>query len=173
MTKNVNEILSKKVKLEKRHFKPGSLLHFAYVAKHDQFTYDKTPLVLILGSSKTYTLGLNFHWLPMPMRISLVKVIMKMNKHNIAKNKPLEFSYTQLKPLLRKFGYAPVIRLYINKNISPKGAHIPVDLLPSAVKISAENFTNGKVSAEQLYKMAIQRAKKHKKTLTSRSRAKL
>jgi hypothetical protein len=146
----------------KKSLIPGNLLFYFYDAKDKEQTYDKTPLVLVLRRSKGYTLGLNFHWLPMPLRILLVKKILSMNKKNIKNNKPLDFNYKDLKPFLKKLGYAPCIRLYITSRISSKGVLIPSSSLMEATKIKSETFTKGKYSAEQLYKKALKGNKKYR-----------
>jgi hypothetical protein len=153
-------IFHKHQKLSNSNVKPGALLMYQYKAKNKEETYDKTPLVLVLRRSKGYTLGLNFHWLPMKMRTNLVKHILKVNKKNIKNRKPLDFSYADFKPLLKKYGYAPCIRLYINKRISSKGVVIPETELLQAAKLRTETFTSGRISAEKLYALARKRAKK-------------
>jgi hypothetical protein len=65
---------------------------------------------MVLKSNKSHMLGLNFHWLPMPLRVLLIKKIIRLNKQNIKNKVPLEFSYRTLKPFLKKLGYAPCIR---------------------------------------------------------------
>ena len=44
-------------------------------------------LIFALSVSKSYTLGLNLHWTPIPLRITLLKVILRLNKNNIKNNK--------------------------------------------------------------------------------------
>ena len=162
--KKVKELLKTKEKFSTKNFKPGALLFYFYDAKDKSQTYDRTPLVMVLKKNSKHTLGLAFHWLPMPMRIMLVKHIIKLNSKNIKANKPLEFSYEQLKPMLKKLGYAPCIRLYINKRISSNGVVIPDSQLLEACRLKTETFTQGKYSAEQLYKKATKNTKSYRST---------
>jgi hypothetical protein len=150
----VKELLKTKTKLTKKNFVPGSLLMYFYDAKDKKQTYDRTPLVLILKNGPRHTLGLNFHWLPIKMRLKLIQAIFRLNKDNIAKQKPLEFRYIILKPMLKKLGYAPCIRLYINSRISSNGAIVPPERLVEIASLKSETFTQGRYSAEQLYSMA-------------------
>ena len=161
--KKVKELLKEKKKITKKDFFPGNLIFTFYNAKYKEFTYDKTPLILILRRNNSHTLGLNFHWLPLKYRLNLIRIIMKMNKENIKEGKPIQFSYQDLKPLLKKFGYAPCIRLYINKRIGPTGLVIPPDRLLEVARLKTEIFTNGKYTAEQMFKMAHLRAKKSRR----------
>lgn len=163
--KKVKDLLKERKKMVKTDIIPGNLIFTFYDAKNKEETYDKTPLILVLKRGSSHTLGLNFHWLPMKMRLNLIKHIIGINKKNIKENKPLEFSFEQLKPMLKALGYAPCIRLYINKRISSTGVVIPPDRLIETAKLRTETFTNGRYSAEQLYTMARKRgsAKKLRK----------
>lgn len=154
----VKDLLKQRIKLQARyHMQPGNLLFTSYNAKDKTQTYDKTPLILILRRGSKYTLGLNFHWLPIQKRIFLIGEILKMNKRNIKEGKPLDFNYLDLKPMLKQLGYAPCIRLYINSRLGKIGVVVPPDRLTEVSRVKAESFTNGKYSANQLYKMALKR----------------
>jgi hypothetical protein len=156
----VKDLLKEKKNLSKAEMQPGNLLFTAYDAKDKTFAYDKTPLVLILRRNRTHTLGLNFHWIPLSMRINLIKYILKLNKKNIEKNKPLDFNYKDLKPMLKSLGYAPCIRLYINKRFGPKGVVLPADRMVEIARLKTESFTNGRYSASQMYQRARKAGKK-------------
>ena len=61
-----------------------------------------------------------------------------------------------LKAFLKKRGYAPCIRLYINKRFTFNGCIIPSTNLLAAAKLNTATFTKG-VSAETMYNLARQR----------------
>jgi hypothetical protein len=155
----VKNLFKIKKTLSNSDFKPGSIITFNYNAKDKTQTYDKTPLVMILRRNGSHTLAINFHWAPVSMRVMLINIILKKNKGNIRKGRPLEFSYNELKPLLKRMGFAPIIRKYINNRISSKGAVIPTSELMQAAKLKSETFTKGKMSAGQLYKKATKKYK--------------
>ncbi len=155
---------TKSKKLTLKDFEPGSLLMYRYNAKDKDNTYDATPLVIVLKTSRRYVLAANFHWSPIPLRIILVKKILQMNTKNIKAGKKLEFDYKTLKSFLKKIGFAPVIRLYIKNRISETGVLIPPEHLMNAARTKSETFTNGRISAEELYKKAIAGNKKYRKT---------
>jgi hypothetical protein len=161
--KKVKDLIKEKKKLKKRDLRPGNLIFTTYDAKDKEQTYDKTPLVLILRRNGTHTLGLNFHWIPLSMRINLIKIIIQMNVQNIQRGRPLQFTYENLRPLLKQFGYAPVIRLYINNRLGGVGVVIPPERLIEVARLKTESFTNGRYSAGQLYQMARKRGKKKSK----------
>ena len=142
-------------------FNKHNMLFFRYDAKHKDKTYDRTPLTLILRRSKGYVLGLNLHWTPIPLRLILVKLILKLNKNNIKRGYPLVITYQMLRPFIMKMNLGPVIRLYIFNRISRRGLVIPPEYWLIASKLRAESFTGG-YSADKLYKMATQSAKQAK-----------
>lgn len=158
--KKVKDLLKERRKMTSKDMIPGNLIFTFYDAKDKEQTYDRTPLVLILRRNARYTLGLNFHWIPLSMRLNLIKHVVKLNEKNIANNRPLEFSYKQLRPMLKSLGYAPCIRLYINKRISSTGVVIPPDRLMEVARLKAETFTSGRYSASQLFQMAKAAGKK-------------
>lgn len=92
---------------------------------------------------------------------------MQLNKKNIEQNKPIEFTYQQIKPMLKSLGYAPCIRLYINHRFRSSGTVIPPDRLMEIARLKTETFTKGKYSAAQMFQMARaagkRRASKSKK----------
>jgi hypothetical protein len=140
---------------------PGNMLFYRYDAKNKEQTYDKTPLVLVLKRSRGYVLGLNLHWTPVPLRITLLKLILKFNKTNIMKGYPIQFTYEMVKPFIMKMGLGPVIRLYIFNRISRRGLVVPVTMWLQAAKLRAESFSGGK-SADQLYQQAIKKYRQGK-----------
>lgn len=142
-------------------FQTGSMLFYRYDAKDKEKTYDKTPLVMILRKSKGYVLGLNFHWTPVILRVTLMKLILKLNKQNIINNRPIQVSYEMLKPFITSMGLGPVIRLYIFKRISRRGIRIPETHWLIAARLRSESFNNGE-SAENAYKKAVQAYKSKK-----------
>lgn len=150
----VKDLLKERKKMTKKDVIPGNLIFTFYDAKDKIQTYDRTPLVLILRRNGRHTLGLNFHWIPLSMRLNLVKVIIGLNEKNIKDGKPLEFDYSKLRPMLKKFGYAPCVRLYINKRISSTGVVIPPARLLEVARLKTETFTKGKYSAAQMFAMA-------------------
>lgn len=149
-------LIKKPINFKTTDFKPGNMLLFHYKAKYDKNPYDATPLCFVLKRSASYILGLNFHWLPKPLRKLFVDAIFKNNKTNIKKNKPLEINYKIIKGLLMKFG-APALRLYIRHRISPKGVVVPHTDYFRAVDLRAEHFIN--ISADQAWNLARKKFK--------------
>lgn len=155
----VKDLLKRKRSIVGKELKPGHLFFAVYDAKDKTQTYDRTPFVLILRRNASHTLGLNFHWVPLSMRINLIMIIMKLNAYNIRERKSLNFDYKQLRPMLKSLGYAPCIRMYINSRFSPTGVVIPSHQMMEMARLRTETFTSGKFSAQQLFAIARKRAK--------------
>mgnify|MGYP003586021433 CR=1 FL=1 len=145
----------KSLKKSRDTLKAGDLFFGTYDAKNKENVYDKRPFIILLKQNKTHILGLNFHYLPLKFRSTLIKAILKVNANNIKNKKRLEFSYEDFKPFLRKFGYSPCIRLYIRNRMSSTVIKIKSEDLMQSSKLNTAVFTNG-ISSETLYKKAIQ-----------------
>ena len=130
---------------------PGNLILTMYDAKY-KAPYDARPLFLVLAKNSHHVLGLNFHWLPVNMRMKLIYAILKLNSRNIEEKKPLVFSYKQLKPFLKRFNYAPCVRLYIRSRFAPKGVVISPENLVKVARLDTAIFTG--ISAEKAYALA-------------------
>lgn len=148
-------------------FRTGTMLFYRYDAKFKENTYDKTPLVIIIRRSRGYVLGINFHWAPVPLRITLLQVILKFNRANIKNNKPFQITYNMMKPLIYKMGMLPIIRLYIFSRISKRGVVVPPEYWLQAARLRSESFSGG-YSAEYLWKKAVTDYKKAKSGRTRR-----
>lgn len=153
----VKNLLRKKtVTLQSKNFKTSTnMLFFRYDAKDKDRPYDKTPMILSLGSNSTHTLGLNLHWCPVQLRLTFLNIILNMFKQKIKSNQRFLITYRSVKSILKTLRLTPIIKLYINSRISSKGIIIPPEMWLSAAKIRAETFTGG-YNSETLYKMALQ-----------------
>jgi hypothetical protein len=139
------------------------MLFYRYDAKWKDEIYDKSPLVLVLNKSRSYTLNISLHWTPIPLRLILLKYILQANKNNIRNNMPLSISYRMLKPLIQRLNLGPVVRLHIFSRISRRGLVVPPSMWLSAAMLKAESFSGG-FSSNDLYKKAVLGAKKWKQT---------
>lgn len=144
--------------LKDNDFKSGNLLFLKYSAKDKTRIYDKNPLIMVLVHNSKHTLGLNFHWLPYNMRIELIRLIYSLNYSNVKNRKPLKFSYDDLRAFLKKRGYAPCIRKYINKGqngvgFSKIGYKVPNSQLLGFARLNMMIFTGG-LSTQQVYALA-------------------
>ena len=147
----VKNLIKTKLQPTKKNLEVGRILMFRYNAKL-QKPYDATPFVIVLRASKSYTLGINLHWCPIKLRLSLINWIFKRNKQNIKNNKPLSLTYDDLRNVIKSKAYRPIIRLYINKRMSKQCVKIPYENMEQIAKTKSETFTG--TSENKLYKLA-------------------
>ena len=150
--KLVKNLIQTKLTPTKQNLKVGRILMYQYNAKDSTQRYDFTPFTIVLGVSKSYMLGINLHWCPIKMRLSLINWIFKRNKQNIKNNKPLSISYQDLKGILRSKAYRPIIRCYIIKRMSKRSVLIPYEYMEQIAKTKSETFVG--TSENTLYKLA-------------------
>ncbi len=156
--KNKDNIISKSEIVE------GGLYFYNYNAKNKEETYDKKPLVFVLKIGRKSNICVNFHWAPRPLKVVLIKYFIMNNRKNIKLNKPLQMDYKKLKPFLKKIGFAPIIRRHLRGRIHGKVVNIPSSELMYAAMADTAIFTEGRISAEELYKRAIAGNKKYRST---------
>lgn len=135
----------------------GSIIFFKYYAKDYEATFDRTPLVLVLRTSKRYMLGLNLHWLPVFSRVWLVDKILERSKYSVKTRNKIDFKYSDFKPLMRSVKFAPCIRLYIKRRMSRRGVRVPIENFKTAAQLRTESFTRGKYTASELIRMSNMR----------------
>ena len=149
----VQKLIKTKLTATTKNLRPGNWLFFRYNAKDKTLLYDATPCIFVLSVSPGYVLGLNWHWMPKAIKISMLRYILKSNKQNIKESKPLQFSYAQAKSLIRKMVFRPVVRLYIKKRISSRSLVIPNENIKEIALADYSTFVNG-ISSEEMYKKA-------------------
>lgn len=148
----------------------GSMLLMQnYDAKDKALAYDRTPLVIIIGSrhNSNYVLGLNVHWLPKVIRNTLWSGILKLFRNDIRMGKKPDITYQKIKSFLFNIGAQFAIRLYIKNRIAKKGIIINPEYMKQALMLPTESITGG-MSAERVYKQAIIAAKTAKQVKKSR-----
>jgi len=144
-----NEIRKDTKPMVTKNLRPGSLVFFTYNAKFKQARWDKTPMVFVLSLSQSYMLGLNFHYLPVPMRRILYKFLWQKYGKQIEQHKHIVFNWSEIKPFVIKLA-APVLRLYIRKRISNRGISIPYEKQMDAIELRVESFIPGSPSSEKI-----------------------
>lgn len=178
-SKILQDLATKKLTtLKASDIQPGNLIYFKYQAKGAEtdrdFVYDKTPFSFFLASGYSlrgegsHILGLNLHWLPKPLRKTIMSAIIKIGRNDIKRGKIPIIKYNDLRPVLKNTGAIYAIRVYIKNRISTKGIVVPPDLfIKTAENVPPEQITSG-YSAEQVYRLALRRAKQTKSKKGSR-----
>lgn len=95
---------------ERRSIKPGNMVFFHYTNPKTfgegkpLKSFDKYPLPIILDIRGNYMLAINTHWVPKPLKETLIKMVVKLNKQQIKKDKRLQLTYQEIKEFLHRTG---------------------------------------------------------------------
>ena len=129
---------------DKKKFKPGSMVAFRYYAKDKQKRWDRNPLILCLGWSKTHPkthfYGLNVHWMKggTNERVAFASFFVELLDKRNGK-----LVYEDVKPFLKKYKGSPVLRMYIYKNVSGKVIDMPTEQYLTAAALPTEKWMGG------------------------------
>lgn len=77
--------------------------------------YDQYPLMLPLDIRGPFCLGINLHWIPTPLRLQFIQVVLAMQEKSINKNMfRLWYNTIKYQPALR-FSLMAIRKYYINR----------------------------------------------------------
>ena len=110
--------------------------------------YDRFPLVLPLENYSDGFLGLNFHYLPIPLRIKLLdRVVDFSNNTKFDESTKLNVSYTALKSirLIR-----PTLKRYLAGKVKSRFRRVDADEFTVATLLPVQRFKKG--SQSEVYK---------------------
>lgn len=119
----------------------GTLLYFEYDPKDKENRFDKKPLIIVLGISRSYILGINIHWINEGTRVEFANYLIGINTD--AKGRihvPLVFHYLDFKPLIKDPRFSKSVRLYIRRRMSLNGVIIDPKYLIDALRLKLEHF---------------------------------
>ena len=168
---------SEYTKGSRRAIKPGSMVAFKYKNPKTPLkilgAFDASPLVLIFNIRASYIFGVNLHWTPKPMRQTIIKHVVKMNKSAIKNNRRLELDWSMLKEFLYRTGLAHVVtKQYIGPRMSGV-QYIPYDHWKYASELPSEQFVRDKdMSEEELAALIYSHAKKTRQSKNTVQRKK-
>ena len=102
----------------------GDMIHFLYDAKYkDKLPYwDKIPLVFPITIYNNGFLGINLHYLPVPLRIKLLDALISnleksVNKGKYTERRYLEINYAILQQVAKSSLYSVCIKRYLTTHI--------------------------------------------------------
>jgi hypothetical protein len=118
----------------------GRMNFFLYDAKYkDKLPYwDRFPLVLPLEETNNGFIGLNFHYLSIPMRLKLLNIITDFaTDRRFDEDTRINTTYRQLKrhPIVK-----PTIKRYLNSKLDSPFRRINVDEMMMAVLLPIQQF---------------------------------
>lgn len=117
-------------RLETR-FRIGNMYQFIYNPKHKATLpyYDRIPLIFPINKAKGGFLGINFHYLPLPLRAKLMDALYDVvTNDRYDETTKLRISYNTLSGVAKYKEFAPTIKHYLSSHVVSKMLYIaPVE----------------------------------------------
>ena len=130
----------------------GNMFFMIYDPKtKDQLPYwDKFPLVLPIEMYGDGFLGLNFHYLPMNLRVKLLDSLYDLASDNkFDETTRFKVSYNILSGASRFKAFQPCVKRYLSSHIQSRMVAIEPDKWDVAIFLQTQNFQ--KASAEKVW----------------------
>lgn len=130
---------------------PGSMFLFQYDAKHKETLpyWDKFPLVFPFSYENDGFYGINLHYLPPAMRLSLMSALMDRTSNN--RHQDLKISYKILQSYSTLSYFKPCVKRYLYSHVKSPFLYISPDEWPIAIFLPLQRFqkaSDGKVYAD-------------------------
>ncbi len=113
-------------RLENR-FRIGNMYQFIYNPKHKATLpyYDRIPLIFPINKAKGGFLGINFHYLPLPLRAKLMDSLYDVvSNDRYDDTTKLRISYNTLNSVAKYKEFAPTLKHYLSSNVVSKMLYI-------------------------------------------------
>lgn len=122
----------------------GRMNFFYYDPKYKNVLpyYDRFPLVMPIEVYREGFLGLNFHYLSIPMRLKLLNVITEYaTDDNMDENTRIRLTWNRIKrnPLVR-----PTVKRYLTNHVKTPFRRIDADEMMMAVLLPVQKFVKAK-----------------------------
>ena len=125
----------------------GDMFMYFYDAKHkDTLPYwDAFPLTIVIGPAKKGFLGLNLHYLPIPLRAKFLDELMKVTNNN-AWNETTKFQvrYGLLQRSSKMRYFKPCLKHYLTKHVEGQMAYVPPPEWEIATFLPVQQFQGNK-----------------------------
>jgi hypothetical protein len=146
------KVMAGNVRQLKQQVQPGSLYMFAYDPKYKDTLpyYDRFPLVFPYARFSGGFIGLNMHYLPYPMRITLLDRLMTFaNNEKMDETTKLKYSWQLIDGASRYSLAKPCIKQYLMDHVESPFRKIESKDWATAMMLPVEQFT--KATREQVW----------------------
>lgn len=115
----------------------GQMYMAYYDPKHKETLpyYDRFPLIIPIERYPDGFLGLNLHYLPIPLRARLLDALL-----DVADDKRMEVSYNLLKSAARYKYFKPCLKRYLGKHFRSRFVKVNPEAWPVAAFLPVEKF---------------------------------
>ena len=136
----------------RQRISPGFLYMFAYDPKYKDTLpyYDRFPLVFPYATAPGGFIGLNMHYLPYQMRVTLLDRLMTFaNNDKMDETTKLKYSWQLIDGVSRYKLAQPCIKQYLNEHVMSPFRRIESSDWATAMMLPVEQFT--KATREQVW----------------------
>ena len=130
----------------------GAMFMFFYDPKHKKTLpyYDTFPLIIVVGPADGGFIGLNLHYLPIPLRAKFLDALMDTtNNKKYDNSTKFALSYEMLKSASKMKYFKPCYKHYLTKHVRGKMAFVPAPEWEIATFLPTADFQ--KASAGTIY----------------------
>ena len=130
----------------------GAMFMFLYDPKHKKTLpyYDSFPLIIAVGPADGGFIGLNLHYLPIPLRAKFLDALMDTtNNKKYDNSTKFALSYNMLKSASKMKYFKPCYKHYLTKHVRGKLAFVPAPEWEIATFLPTADFQ--KASAGTIY----------------------
>jgi hypothetical protein len=147
-----SEILRETPDRLKNRLAIGEMGFFLYDPKHKAKLpyYDSFPLIIKIEDYNDGFLGINLHYLPLPLRVKLLDALMGLasnKKYN--ETTRLKISYSILKSAAKFAPFKPCVKRYLNNHVRSRFVKINIDEYDIAAFLPVASWNKG--NANQVY----------------------
>lgn len=131
----------------------GNMFFFFYDAKlKKELPYwDRFPVVLVIDLYDDGFLGLNFHYLPVRVRVALLDALLETaNNDKMDQTTRMTATYSMLKGVARYEAFAPCIKRYLASHVQSQMLPIPANQWEMACMLPVEKFE--KASSQKVWR---------------------
>ena len=115
-------------KFESR-FRIGQMYMFYYDPKHKDTLpyYDRVPLIFPINKAKGGFLGINFHYLPLPLRAKLMDALYEnaLSNQRFDETTKMQISYKILNAASQYKEFKPTVKHYLTQHVRSRLMYIP------------------------------------------------
>lgn len=144
--------------LQSTRLLPGTMVFFGYDPKHKDTLpyYDRFPLSFIFHIDKLGMTGINFHYLPLAVRIKLYDKMWKIAANSkLPTQQVLQLNWNLLQHASKFPEVAPAIKRYLFNHVQTRFIKVPIEDWKSAIMLPNEMFAKQSAKTVASYSLKI------------------
>lgn len=144
--------------LQSSRIMPGTLVFFGYDPKYKETLpyYDRFPLSFIFNMDKLGMTGINFHYLPLPVRIKLFDKMWQIAKNSkLPTQQVMALNWNLLSNATKFPEVAPAVKRYLFGHVQTRFIKIPLEDWKTAIMLPNEMFAKQSARTVASYSLKI------------------